>query len=247
MSKLLLFTATTIIAISVDSLAATLAVLPGTSIQAKIDQAQPGDVIAIFGGTYAQDLTISKSVRLVEVSGQQVILTGSITFSGVTEAPPFEGFTQGSSGRGITVNDTTGLVLRNIDARSGTGVTATGSSAARIMSSQCSAINASGAMLELVDTSVTGNVYQGTGTMHVLRSTVSGNIDTGTGAQKTVAFRTMGTTTGDRRKHGSDIVIREASIIMTRQTARLWWLDVILIGRMGRLTDCISAARIAIS
>jgi len=195
MSKLLSFTAATIIAMSVDSLAATLAVLPGTSIQAKIDQAQPGDVIAIFGGTYAEDLTISKSVRLVEVSGQQVILTGSITFSGVTDAPPFEGFTQGSSGRGITVNNTTGLVLRNIDARSGTGVTATGSSAARIMSSQCSAINASGAMLELVDTSVTGSVYQGTGTMHVLRSTVSGNIDTGTGAQKTVAFRT--TVNGD--------------------------------------------------
>lgn len=195
MNKLLAFTAAALIAIVGNSLSATLSVLPGTSIQAKIDQAQPGDIVAVFGGTYHEDITINKPVRLVEVSGQQVILTGAITFSGVNDAPPFEGFTQGSSGRGITVNDTTGLVLRNIDARSGTGVTATGSSAVRIMSSQCSSINASGAMLELVDSSVTGSIYQGTGTMHVLRSTVSGNIDTGTGAQRTVAFRA--TVSGD--------------------------------------------------
>ena len=32
--------------------AVTLSVLPGTSIQAKIDLAQLGDIVAIFGGTY---------------------------------------------------------------------------------------------------------------------------------------------------------------------------------------------------
>ena len=93
--------------------AATHAVLPGASIQAKINLAVAGDIIAIFGGTYNEDLTIDKAVRLVEVSGQQVILNGNVTFSGVTNCPPFEGFTVGSPGRGINVNNTTGLVFRN--------------------------------------------------------------------------------------------------------------------------------------
>ncbi len=172
MSKLHLFTAATIIAISVDSLAATLAVLPGTSIQAKIDQAQPGDVIAIFGGTYAEDLTISKSVRLVEVNGQDVIVTGRVHFIGLVNPPAFEGFVVGSAGRGITVTDSTGLLLRGVDARPGSGIVVAGASEVSLQS--CLA----------------GGVSQTGGSLTAIGCTISGNFETSTGAQKTVAFRT---------------------------------------------------------
>jgi nitrous oxidase accessory protein NosD len=112
--------------------AATHAVLPGGSIQAKIDIAVDGDIVAIFGGTYNEDVTINKAIRLVEVSGQQVTLTGNVTFTGVTNCPVFDGFTVGSSGRGITVINTTGLVFRNLDARSGSGITTSGTTNLKI-------------------------------------------------------------------------------------------------------------------
>jgi len=83
--------------------AATHAVLPGESIQAKVDAAAPGDIVAIFGGTYTTDVTVNKAIRLVEVDGQEVTITGNVTFTGVTNAPPFEGFVVGSSGKGITI------------------------------------------------------------------------------------------------------------------------------------------------
>lgn len=181
--------------ISSSLFAATLSVLPGSSIQAKIDLAEPGDIVAIFGGTYNEDITIAKAIRLVEVSGQEVFLNGNVTFNGVTNAPSFEGFTQGSSGRGITVNNTTGLVLRNIDAKSGTGINVTGTSNIRIVSCQSSAISTSATMLEIVESTTTGRLTQTAGTMHVFRSTIGENIETSTGAQKTVAFRT--TVSGD--------------------------------------------------
>jgi hypothetical protein len=169
---------------------ATLSVLPGNSIQEKINAAQAGDVVAIFGGDYSEDLTINKSIRLVEVSGQNVVLLGNVTFTGIVNPPPFEGFTQGSSGRGISIGNTTGLVLKNIDARGGSGISLTGNSSVRILSSQSSGISSSGQMLELVDSSTIGRLSQSAGSMHVFRCTIGENIDTTTGAQKTVAFRT---------------------------------------------------------
>ncbi len=53
--------------------AATHAILLGASIQAKIDIAVASDIVAIFGGTYNEDITVNKAIRLVKVSGQQVI------------------------------------------------------------------------------------------------------------------------------------------------------------------------------
>ncbi|MEJ6644651.1 MAG: hypothetical protein QNL33_15495, partial [Akkermansiaceae bacterium] len=47
--------------------AETHAVLPGGSIQEKIDLAVDGDIVAIFGGTYNETLSITKRIRLVEV------------------------------------------------------------------------------------------------------------------------------------------------------------------------------------
>ncbi len=75
------------------ALATTLAVLPGESIQAKVDAAVAGDIVAIFGGTYPGDITVNKAIRLVEVDGQEVTITGNEAWNGVTDAPPFEGFT----------------------------------------------------------------------------------------------------------------------------------------------------------
>lgn len=65
-------------------------VLPGTSIQEKVDLAEPGDVIAIFGGTYQQNVTVDKTLHFVPAGGQSVTITG--TFS-VAEA------------EGVTVQD----------------------------------------------------------------------------------------------------------------------------------------------
>jgi len=195
MNQRTFLSAITIFATALGVQAATLSVLPNTSIQTKIDLAKDGDIIAIFGGTYNEDITINKAVRLVEVSGADVKLFGSVTFNGITNAPPFEGFTQGSSGRGITVNNTTGLVIRSVDARSGSGINITGTSSVRILSSQSSAVSTSATMLELVDSSTTGRLTQTAGSMHVFRCTIGENIDTYTGAQKTIAFRT--TVNGD--------------------------------------------------
>lgn len=153
------------------SFAATHAVLPGGSIQAKVDAAAPGDIVAVFGGTYTADVTVNKAIRLVEVDGQDVTITGNVTFTGITNAPPFEGFTVGSSGKGITIANTTGIVLKNIDARPGSGVTVNGTS----------------------KVGITGGFYsqiaQDGGELTTTLSQITGSFNTTTNAQKTVALR----------------------------------------------------------
>lgn len=152
--------------------AATHAVLPGEAIQPKIDAAAPGDIIAVFGGTYPGDVTINKAVRLVEVDGQDVTITGNVTWNNVTNAPPFEGFTVGSSGKGITVNNTTGLVIKNVDARAGTGL--------RIISvSNLSVIGG-----------FSSNIYQDGGHLSVNGSAVTGNFETTLNSLQTISLRT---------------------------------------------------------
>jgi hypothetical protein len=173
-----------------SAFAVTHAVLPGASIQAKIDIAVAGDIVAIFGGTYNQDITINKAIRLVEVSGQQVTLAGSVTFTGVANCPVFDGFTVGSSGRGISVANTTGLVFRNLDARAGSGVTTSGTTNLKISDSQLSSLTAGGSTVELAKTSLTGGINQTAGNLNVTEVTVAGNFETADAAQKTVAFRT---------------------------------------------------------
>ena len=170
--------------------AATHAVLPGASIQAKINLAVAGDIVAIFGGTYNEDLTINKAIRLVEVSGQQVTLAGSVTFTDVANCPVFDGFTVGSSGRGITVTNTTGLVFRNLDARLGSGIATFGTTNLKISESQLSSVTAGGTTVEISKTSLTGIINQTAGNLFTTSVTIAGNFDTNTAALKTVAFRT---------------------------------------------------------
>jgi hypothetical protein len=180
-----------LIASALSVQAVTHAVLPGNSIQAKIDIAVDGDIVAIFGGTYNEDITINKAIRLVEVSGQEVTLTGNVTFSGVSDCPPFDGFTVGSANRGITVTNTTGLVMRNLDARAGSGVSSNGTTAFKITDSQISNLTSSGASTEVAKTSFTGGIDHTAGTLNVASVTVAGNFYTQSAALKTVAFRTI--------------------------------------------------------
>lgn len=180
-----------LIASAISAQAVTHAVLPGASIQAKINIAVDGDIVAIFGGTYNEDITIDKAIRLVEVSGQQVTLAGNVTFSGVSDCPPFDGFTVGSAGRGITVTNTTGLVISNLDARAASGVSSNGTTAFKITDSQISHLTSSGASTEVAKTSFTGSINHTTGTLNVASVTVGGNFDTQSAALKTVAFRTI--------------------------------------------------------
>ena len=175
--------------------AATHAVLPGASIQAKIDIAAAGDIIVIFGGTYNENITVNKAVHLAEASGQEVILTGDVTFTGVTNCPVFDGFTVGSSGRGISVVNTTGLVFRNLDARNGSGITTSGTTTLKIIDSQLSSLTSGGTTVEVAKTSLTGNINQTAGSLNVTSCTVAGNFETQTAALKTVAFRVV--VTGD--------------------------------------------------
>lgn len=183
------------LALTLTAGATTHAVLPGKSIQAKIDLAVAGDIVAIFGGTYNEDLTITKAIRLVEVSGQNVTITGNVTFTGVTNCPPLEGFAVGSSGRGITVSNTTGLVFRNLDTRNGAGITTSGASTLKIVDSQLSALSAGGEFVEVAATSLTAWINQTAGNLNTASVTVAGNFETQSAALKTVAFRT--TVAGD--------------------------------------------------
>jgi hypothetical protein len=187
--------------------AATLAVLPGTSIQAKINLAQAGDIVAIFGGTYNEDLVINKAIRLVEVSGQQVTLAGSLTFSGIVNAPPLDGFAVGSAGRGIAVENCTGLVFRNLSAQAGSGISVTGNSSLDVTDStlsnlncgggtfrawKCQAVNitSGGVSGEVWDCTLSGAFNHSAGKLTITKCTIAGNFDTQPSAQQTIAFRT---------------------------------------------------------
>jgi hypothetical protein len=185
----------------------TLPVLPGESIQAQVDAAVAGDIIAIFGGTYNQDVTVNKAVRLVEVSGQEVTITGTVTFSGVTDPPPFEGFTVGSASKGIVVTDTADLLIRDIQNTAGFGLRANGTSVVFVEGSSLKGItansarmevsnstvsgniNQSGDLVEISDCTMTGNISQTGGKLNLSMTTVSGTLSSTTNAQETCCYR----------------------------------------------------------
>ena len=175
--------------------AETLAVLAGGSIQAKIDLAVDGDIVAIFGGTYNEDLTITKRIRLVEINGQDVIITGAVTFTSVADCPPFEGFTVGSNGnKNIVVNDCTGLVISGIDHTAGDAIEVNDSDV-KITDSSLKNFRHNDGITALSSSSLTGQIDQNGGELNVSDVTVAGDFNTVDNAAKTVAFRT--TVTGD--------------------------------------------------
>ena len=176
--------------------AATLAVLPGESIQAQIDAASEGDIVAVFGGTYSEDITINKAIRLVEVSGQDVTILGAVTFDGISDAPPFEGFTVGSGGKDIVVRDTTGLLMRSIDHSAGSYLNITGNSNnTKIVECTLRNFEPMAGVVELVDSSVSGIIEHTDGSLHTTNVTVSGHFNALGRSIRTIAFRT--TVAGD--------------------------------------------------
>ncbi|MFP6876277.1 MAG: hypothetical protein VCA37_05570, partial [Roseibacillus sp.] len=96
------------------TIAETFSVTPGQSIQSAIDNAAAGDVIVIFGGSYGQEVTIDKAVQLTEAVGEDVIISGNVTITGVADAPPFRGFNLGAGTTTLTVEDTTGLAITDV-------------------------------------------------------------------------------------------------------------------------------------
>ena len=70
--------------------AATHVVLPGQSIQAAITSASPGDQIIIKGGTYVgENITINKNLDIRREQNASVSITGSITFTGLSQLQSF--------------------------------------------------------------------------------------------------------------------------------------------------------------
>ena len=92
----------------------TFSVTPGQSIQDAIDNAADGDLIVIFGGSYSEELTINKAVQLTEAVGEDVIISGNVTITGVSDAPPFRGFNLGAGTTTLTVENTTGLAISGV-------------------------------------------------------------------------------------------------------------------------------------
>lgn len=148
--------------------AETLVVLPGASIQDQIDAASDGDIIAIFGGNYNQDITVNKIVRLVEVAGQDAHITGSVTFTAMQQAPQFQGFRVGA----IVVQGTRGLVIKD--------VTCDG--------------NVSIAEIGAPDITIVGgtqaSIVQNAGSLVTNSTTVTNDFTVSNNAIKTIAFRT---------------------------------------------------------
>ena len=107
--------------------AATYSVFSGQSIQTKIDAASNGDTVAIFGGSYTENLTVSKDVRLQLVAGQTVTLAGNITFSGLNNAYTFGNFNfGGQSDKAITINNCKSFTLSSVKSSIG-NIVVTGS------------------------------------------------------------------------------------------------------------------------
>jgi hypothetical protein len=169
---------------------ATLAVLPGESIQAQIDAATEGDVIAIFGGTYDQNVIVNKSVRLAEVEGEEVTITGNITFTGLTDPPPFAGFKTGSGGRRIVISGVTGFLVENIDSTAGDTIEINSDSDVLIRGGQHRALSMANGVVEIHSSQFSGTVTQNGGELEVYSTSIGGNMDTADAATKTLAFRT---------------------------------------------------------
>ena len=107
--------------------AASYSVFSGQSIQTKIDAASSGDTVAIFGGSYTENLTVSKDVRLQLVAGQNVTLAGNITFSGLNNAYTFGNFNfGGQSDKAITINNCKSFTLSSVKSSIG-NIVVTGS------------------------------------------------------------------------------------------------------------------------
>jgi hypothetical protein len=165
-----------------SSKSATYSVFSGQSIQAKIDAASSGDTVAIFGGSYAENLTISKDVRLQLVAGQTVTLAGNITFSGLSSAYTFANFTWGGqTDKTITISDCRNFTINGINSPAGS-ITATGlNTVAKIFATSLTSggITVSGgAKVQGIQSSCTGITVNGSSTADFARCNITGVVST---------------------------------------------------------------------
>jgi hypothetical protein len=179
-----------------SSKSATYSVFSGQSIQAKIDAASSGDTVAIFGGTYTENLTVSKDVRLQLVAGQTVTLAGNITFSGLINAYTFSDFTfGGQSDKAITINNCKSFTLSSVKSTVG-NILITGSECkANIFNCSLTSGNitvSDQATADFARCTVTGNVTVNSSVKRATfsRSTVTGTIDSSAG-QTYVAYSSL--------------------------------------------------------
>jgi hypothetical protein len=181
--------------------AASYSVFSGQSIQAKIDAASNGDTVAIFGGSYTENLTVNKDVRLQLVSGQTVTLAGNITFSGLSNAYTFANFTWGGqTDKNITVSDCRNFTINGIKSPAG-GIVVTGlNTVAKIFATSLTSggITVSGgANVQGIQSSCTGITVNGSSTADFTRCTVTGNVSVATGVSRISFSRSTVTETFD--------------------------------------------------
>ncbi|MDA7493273.1 hypothetical protein N8485_00620 [Akkermansiaceae bacterium] len=167
--------------------AETLVVLSGNSIQEKIDAASDGDIIAIFGGTYNQNITVNKKVRLAELAGQDVYITGSVTFTDLEETPPFQGFRVG----GINIRGAKGLIIKDVDCDGALTLWGNGIPDVLVAGGSQGRIVQRAGSLVVNSASIQGNIEQTAGSLVVNSSAVAQNFAVSGESEKTIAFRSV--------------------------------------------------------
>jgi len=173
--------------------AATYSVFSGQSIQTKIDSATNGDTVAIFGGSYTENLTVSKDVRLQLVAGQSVTLAGNITFSGLSNAYTFANFTWGGqTDKTITVSGCRNFTINSIKSPAGS-ISLTGSNTvAKIFATSLTnggITISSGANVQGIQSSCTGITVNGSSAADFARCTVTGNVSVASGVKRVSVSR----------------------------------------------------------
>ena len=170
--------------------AKVLSVLPGGSIQEKIDEAEDNDFIAIFGGTYAEDITIDgKVIRLVEVKGQDVKLSGNVTFKNITNPPPFEGFEMTIENKNLTIESITGeMVLSDLTVMSTIVVNNADSLIIKDSNLRNVDVNEQGSV-SIKDCNL-AYIHQSGSNLNVINCQMTGNFESSRGDYKTIIFRT---------------------------------------------------------
>jgi putative cofactor-binding repeat protein len=111
---------------SVETTAATHIVLPGTSIQAKVDLAEAGDSIVILAGTYNESVTVNKQLDIKRAENAAVTINGSFTIDGLTEQFDLANLTIGAdTGKKLIIKNCKYVNLSNIDLSKANGLEAT--------------------------------------------------------------------------------------------------------------------------
>jgi hypothetical protein len=111
---------------------ATHYVTPGESIQAKVNLATAGDTIVIFGGTYAESVTLDKQVTLQRLAGESVFITGDLTVQGVVAGAATPMIVSnlkigGDGSKQLSINSSANIVVNNVDLTAGAGFAVTAS------------------------------------------------------------------------------------------------------------------------